>query len=247
MKYDLGQRIRELRDQRNMSQKRLAATIGVSSSRLSNWEQGLNRPDANNLSAICRALDVSADALLGLKPLPPAPPSARPTISEREWSYVRKYRSISEHGRQLIDLLLTFEYDQARRAGHMPARVRLMLMDEPVSAGAGNYLSDGAPGSPMTLVRNRYTAEATFAVRVQGDSMEPRFHDGDLLLVGQSEVVFGEIGVFILNGQSFMKRLGKDRLISDNPAYDDIPIHEFDDLRCVGRLIGSIDPSWVVQ
>ena len=40
-----------------MTQKQLAERIGVSNSRVSNWEQGLNRPDADILAAVCVALD----------------------------------------------------------------------------------------------------------------------------------------------------------------------------------------------
>ena len=49
-----------------MSQKQLAARIGVNNSRVSNWEQGINRPDTDVLAAICVAPDVSPSLLLGV-------------------------------------------------------------------------------------------------------------------------------------------------------------------------------------
>ena len=58
-KYEIGNRIRKYREECNMTQKQLAERIGVSNSRVSNWEQGLNRPDADILAAVCVALDVS--------------------------------------------------------------------------------------------------------------------------------------------------------------------------------------------
>ena len=67
MSYQIGQRIRKFRDLRKISQKELAAKIGVSSSRVSNWEQGTHRPDVDILGAICNALDVSPSELLDIR------------------------------------------------------------------------------------------------------------------------------------------------------------------------------------
>ena len=66
MSYEIGKRISKFRKQNNMSQKELAHKIGVSNSRVSNWEQGLNRPDVDLLSNICNALNVSPSELLDI-------------------------------------------------------------------------------------------------------------------------------------------------------------------------------------
>lgn len=67
MKYEIGKRIRYYRELRGMSQKKLAALLGLSNSRVSNWEQGINRPDADTLVQLCKALEVSADELLEME------------------------------------------------------------------------------------------------------------------------------------------------------------------------------------
>ncbi len=64
MKYEIGSRIRKFREERGMSQKQLADMLNVSNSRVSNWEQGINRPDADILADMCRALKVSPSELL---------------------------------------------------------------------------------------------------------------------------------------------------------------------------------------
>ena len=66
MKYELGARIRYFRELRGFSQKELSKCINVSNSRISNWEQGMNRPDADTLILLCQALEVSADELLDM-------------------------------------------------------------------------------------------------------------------------------------------------------------------------------------
>ena len=64
MKYEIGARIRKFREDRGYSQKELAELIGVSNSRISNWEQGINRPDADILVDLCKTLNVSPSELL---------------------------------------------------------------------------------------------------------------------------------------------------------------------------------------
>lgn len=67
MKYEIGNRIRKYRENRGLNQKELAQLIGVSNSRVSNWEQGINRPDADILVDICKALNVSPSELLDVR------------------------------------------------------------------------------------------------------------------------------------------------------------------------------------
>ena len=64
MKYEIGARIRKFREDRGYSQIELAELIGVSNSRISNWEQGINRPDADILVDLCKTLNVSPSELL---------------------------------------------------------------------------------------------------------------------------------------------------------------------------------------
>lgn len=61
-----------------------------------------------------------------------------------------------------------------------------------------------------------------------------------LLVKKQSELNIGEIGVFIINGESFVKELGKNKLISHNKQYQDIYSSDYDNMITVGKIIGSI-------
>ena len=65
-KYEIGSRIRKYRESLGLSQKDLADKLGISNSRVSNWEQGINRPDADMLADICLALNISPSELLNL-------------------------------------------------------------------------------------------------------------------------------------------------------------------------------------
>ena len=98
MRYEIGSRIRKYREEKNLSQKQLAEKIGVSNSRVSNWEQGLNRPDADILAAICVALDVSPSLLLGIQ-------VTGDELTEQERKVLKAYRE-KEDVRQAVHILL---------------------------------------------------------------------------------------------------------------------------------------------
>ncbi len=97
-KYEIGNRIRKYREECNMTQKQLAERIGVSNSRVSNWEQGLNRPDADILAAVCVALDVSPSLLLGIR-------VTGDDLTEQERRVLKAYRE-KDDVRQAVHILL---------------------------------------------------------------------------------------------------------------------------------------------
>lgn len=98
MKYEIGDRIRKYRIKRNLSQKKLAKSLGIGNARLSNWEKGINRPDVDYLADICRELDVSPSELLDVK-LP------HESLNEKERDVIKAYRSKPEF-QKAVDRLL---------------------------------------------------------------------------------------------------------------------------------------------
>lgn len=87
--------------------------------------------------------------------------------------------------------------------------------ETPVSAGTGSWLGDDIVAEWLTVPRNDLTTSADFALKISGDSMQPKFSNGETVLVKQTSSVFeGEIGVFVLNGESYIKKLGKKELVS---------------------------------
>jgi len=112
----------------------------------------------------------------------------------------------------------------------------IRLFDLPVSAGLGNYL---AGGYEMIQVDSLVPAAADYAVRVSGDSMMPRFVDRQIIFVHEQPVLDeGEIGIFCLNSQAFLKKLESGRLVSLNPAYEPILIRDTDDCKVYGKVVG---------
>ena len=84
------------------------------------------------------------------------------------------------------------------------------------------YWSPAAAGLAAPILGDDYdhyvlTAEdpqgAVFAIRVQGDSMEPHFPDGSIAFCNKDPLQDGDIGVFCLDGDSFIKQYHYDKMM----------------------------------
>ena len=111
----------------------------------------------------------------------------------------------------------------------------------PASAGTGVDLCE-ENYQIMSIRASDLARQADFAVRVSGDSMETTFYDGDILLIESMPFINkGDIGIFVLNGDGYVKEYGGDRLISHNKKYPDIRLTEHDVVICSGRVIGVLE------
>ena len=105
------------------------------------------------------------------------------------------------------------------------------------SAGTGNWL-DEQQLVTVAVVDTPAARKANLIIEVDGDSMEPLYKSGDNVLVSTAaEVQIGDIGIFIADGNGYIKKLGEDRLVSVNPKYKDIIPTENSDYRCVGKVL----------
>ena len=115
------------------------------------------------------------------------------------------------------------------------------LCSLPASAGSGVQLDEGFT-EPMQIKPTAIAKRANYAIRVSGDSMETEYSDGDIVLVETCpDVAIGEIGIFVVNDQGYIKKRGEDRLISLNPDSPDVTIHEGDVVYCRGRVLGKAE------
>ena len=233
----IGDKIREYRLLRGMTQQDIADALGESSGRVVyNWEKGIGRPDCEKIARLCELLDVSADELIGCKSM-----VGRPTAVE--WETLQKYRALDEHGRDVVDYLLESEYQRVttiakNRKVHM---LKIDYYNYPASAGTGSFLETEIP--EQILVKESTNAEnADYVIPIMGDSMEPTYHNGDKAFVEKCDSVdIGEIGIFVVNGDAFIKELGDKCLISHNEKFKPITLSENDSVYCCGRVIGVVE------
>ncbi|MDR1065337.1 MAG: helix-turn-helix domain-containing protein [Oscillospiraceae bacterium] len=113
----------------------------------------------------------------------------------------------------------------------------IRLYDIPVAAGAGVFLDSDS--FEEIEADGTVPEDADFAVKVSGDSMTPRFADGQVIFIKEQETLeTGEIGIFGLNGDAYVKKLGNGELLSLNARYAPIPIREYDSFHVFGKVVG---------
>ena len=238
----LGERIKYAREQKGYLQSDLAKLIGVKSSGvISNWEKDLNKPDAEKIVRLCNVLDVSASFLLDYY----GKSSFEFTSSEEE--HIKKYRALDEHGKDIIDTVLSKEHERIIRirqasapvpAVTVPVRL-IQYYQRLASAGSGQIVFDGVPVEQIEIPDKPEYRRVSYAVGVNGHSMEPLYEDGDILLIEPTcQVEQGEVGIFIVGNNAFVKKLGEAELISVNKNYKNIPLTE--DTKCMGRVVDKL-------
>jgi len=99
---------------------------------------------------------------------------------------------------------------------------------------------------PRSLVEAELRARAAdlLLINVRGDSMEPRFENGDQLLIDRRDVNPRQPGAFVLwyddgyvvKNVEIIRATGKLRVFSSNPAYSD-DLCDPDEVRIMGRPV----------
>ncbi len=257
----LGEKLRGARKRAGLTQRQLANKIGAKHNSVSNWEKGLNNPNPEMIGELCAILNITPNDLLIGAELESVLRS-KDGLSPDEATLVRRYRRLDEMARGAVDALCEY-YSGVSFANISSVRpvaaeaatavtegvnastevIYGRISRQSVAAGTGTYLDEDS-FDQLTVLKNDVTRRGSFYVPVSGNSMEPRYRDGDILIIEDIPVRQGEIGVFTLEGYGYVKKLGASELISLNPDYAPIPMSER--IICNGKVIGVLEPEWII-
>ena len=227
---NIGKTIAGARREAGLNQAELAARLGmlgidVTNQAVSKWESGASLPNARQFIVLCAVLGI--EDVLG--EFTDGRYGAYSGLNSEGRRKLAEYKALlKESGRYII-----------KQQPQRPTRT-LPLYSLAVSAGTGQFL-DGE-NYEMVEVGAEVPDGANFGVRVAGDSMEPEYHDGQIVWVRQQRsLMTGETGIFLYDGCAYLKRLaaGEDSLAlrSLNPAYADIMISPEMPLRVLGKVL----------
>lgn len=161
------------------------------------------------------------------------------TISRREIEHITKYRTLDGYGKKAIDDLLENEYQRCTETTEEPKVITLPMAELKASAGTGQWLGDDEYTTWVDVLDTPEARKANVVIEVSGESMLPDYHNGDHVLVKlNAEPKENEIGIFIVENNGYIKKLGKNKLISLNKDYPDIPFTEGVEVNFVGKVIG---------
>lgn len=234
-----GKRLTQLRKENGFSKRsEFAEKLGIPSTTLRNYETDAREPGHTFLKQISEFFNVSVDYLLCLTDEKEVLNSFR--LKTSEYEYIKKYRDLDDHGKDLVDIVLLKEHDRCVKEQETIYHTAKYIDKLPniASAGIGDYLLDEIPIEKIEVDND---CQADFAIGIDGDSMEPTFSHNDVVLVKrQSSVNVGDIAIFIIDGECFIKEYAKDRLISHNKDYPDKIFNECMDIRLVGKVVGKL-------
>ena len=231
-----GEIIRRRRTVLGLNQAELAERIGVSRNTVAGWETNHSRPDLGTLPALCCALGISLNAFFGLE--------KKRTAEENR--VLEVFSALEAQDRESIlwqmEALRDRRAEQRRMSESVPIPKVVTLFRNELGAAAGFGAALGeAQGERMILLADRDTERADEVITVCGRSMEPTFYDGDQVLVQHTkELREGEIGIFLVDNEGYIKEYRKDGLHSHNPEYRTMTFHEDQSVRCLGRVIGRV-------
>lgn len=207
---------------------------------LGGWKKGIlpNSEIVMNLSVL---LNVPTDKLLFGK-------EKSPTLPEDELELLKYYKELPEKEQMKLigraSALAEVYKEQVTQIIEVETpMIEIRHSIYKVSAGTGYNLDDGDQWDTIEIPDTPEANKADFALTISGDSMEPVYYDGDIVLIkSQPAISNGEIGIFIIENDGYIKKYGGNRLISLNAAYDDIMFSDYDpdNIRCVGLVIGRV-------
>lgn len=232
MDKKLGSILASHRKEMKMSQHDLAeqlANYGVnlSNAAISAWEKDTSVPNANQFLALCKILGITDiyNEFIGFNPN-----DVMAKLNDEGKEKVLEY----------IGLLLLSEQYQKKEATIIPFRRKIKWSLLASSAGTGEFLDD--ENFEIIEVGEDVPEEADFGLALNGDSMEPRYHDKQAVWVQQTDTLSnGEIGIFYLDGMTYCKQLKQDKdgifLISLNSKYQPISITAESSFKVFGRVL----------
>jgi repressor LexA len=245
----IAERLRTLRRERGLSKRELVSLLPVNYSTYANYESGLREPGCETLGVLARYFDTTVDYILGLSESVRRPENVA-GLTDSEHDLIAAFRKLGRHGREMVELILSKELERAPAITKNSRDViELRVYNQRASAGLGNYLSDDSDNDfeLMRFPSGAASQQADFCVRLRGDSMEPKFTDGDIVYVKATpQVETGQIGIFIFEGEAYCKRLHIDHkkgaivLESLNRSFAPKTIKNPDALRTVGRVLSPV-------
>lgn len=232
----IGENIKQYRLQNGWTQQELGSKIGMSKNAIGNYEKGFRSPKKDTMFDLANAFNISIDDLFppvqkdsssNASPIQTIYDELKPPRQTKVLTYaemqLKEQRNEQSQPTEVSEAIQVYSYD---------------YYDHPASAGTGQYLNDVR----VERIELPVDIDADFVIPIKGDSMEPDYHDGDLVFIQTSvDLNDGVIGVFNYNGDAYIKQLVIDKdqayLHSLNPAYKDMPITPDTDFRIIGEVV----------
>lgn len=242
----IAENITHFRKQRGITQKELAKEVGITASTMTDYMKLRSAPSFGVIQKLADYFGVKKSDIdttfkeESINSLSDAPDLLTQQITNTA-------RKLNTDNKKIVlrtseDLLNEQKNEEKMKVNEVSEKVVQLYgydyYDHAASAGTGQYLNDVR----VERIELPVDIDADFVIPIKGDSMEPDYHDGDLVFIQTSvDLNDGVIGVFNYNGEAYIKQLVIDTeqsyLHSLNPDYKDMPITPETDFRIIGEVV----------
>lgn len=229
IKVEIAKNLTYYRKKSGLTQKELAEKLGVRHNSISAWENEKNSIDVEVLFDICEILNVTINDMYGV--------SADSKLTQLEDQHINRYRQLTEPGKSFINKsindLLAYESEFIKTTSNNLLNLDQYKKTVPLLGivSAGNGIENYFDKEDVEV-----EDDCQFALIVRGDSMDPAFHDGQIIgIKKQDSLENGEIGIVEWisedgSRKAYLKKWyqmnGHIKLVSLNKNYDDIIIEK---------------------
>lgn len=201
--------------------------IHIKNAAVSAWEKRNIIPSADTLLALCEILKINDiyTEFIGENPNDPFKDLNEEGI-HKALDYIELLKKTGEYKKHSTEIIAL-----------KPRIMKVALLS--ASAGTGNFIDD--ENFDEVEIYDSVPRKADFGVYLDGDSMEPKYKNEQLVWIEQTDSLdSGDIGLFYLDGKTYFKKYLKKAtgsfLISLNAKYKPISIGEFSCFKIFGRL-----------
>lgn len=209
-------RLKSLRTERKISQTAVAEYLGVTRAAYNSWEKGKYVPNKKNLEELAAYFNVET------------------TFFESEYEIVNKYLQLNEINQKKLLTMANELYVSQLYKYQVHAKL---------SAGLGNFYYEDYEFDTVYFNKD---ISYDIASWIDGDSMEPKYHSGDVALIKKTGYDFdGLVYAVVYNEETYIKKVFLEentvRLVSINDNYKDI-IAPIEEVNIVGVVTDSFKP-----
>ena len=226
-------------NQRGIDRNTLCADLDLKYTTVRDWLKGITYPRIGKIELLANYFNINKSDLIENKI------STAQSSNYLLEEITNTARKLNTDNRKIVlrksEELLESQNKEETKENEVSEAIQLYsydYYDHPASAGTGQYLNDVR----VERIELPVDIDADFVIPIKGDSMEPDYHDGDLVFIQTSvDLNNGVIGVFNYNGDAYIKQLVIDKeqayLHSLNPIYKDMPITPETDFRIIGEVV----------
>lgn len=238
LKKYIGNQIKTFRKSAGFTQDELAKRLNTTKQTISRYEKGDRKANQDMLFELCDIFGVSIDDFFPSQNEALQSPTTSPIQTIYDQLEDDRQKKVVTYAERQLNEQKNEEETKENEVSEVIQLYSYDYYDHPASAGTGQYLNDVR----VERIELPVDIDADFVIPIKGDSMEPDYHDGDLVFIQTSvDLNNGVIGVFNYNGDAYIKQLVIDKeqayLHSLNPAYKDMPITPETDFRIIGEVV----------